>query len=54
MCEAAGACLRRITLDRRLRLLGVRVAGLVPAGTARRHASAAGERGAPYALPLFG
>ncbi len=30
--RAAGSCLRRVALERRIRLLGVRVAGLIPAG----------------------
>lgn len=52
--HAAGQCLKRVTLDRRLRLLGVRVGGLrrkedVPCpGT-----PVAAEPSAPYTLPLF-
>ena len=30
--RAAGSCLRRVALERRIRLLGVRVGGLIPAG----------------------
>jgi DNA polymerase-4 len=34
--RAAGECLRRVPLERRLRLLGVRIGGLVPATAANR------------------
>ncbi len=51
--SAAGTCLRRVALDRRLRLLGVRVAALVPASEVRRQPAAA-ESGASYELPLLG
>jgi len=45
--RAAGHCLKRVSLERRLRLLGVRVGALVPAD-----APAAAPR-LPEALPLF-
>ncbi|MEJ2176076.1 MAG: DNA polymerase IV, partial [bacterium] len=43
--RAAGACLKRVALERRLRLLGVRVGALLPA--------AASAQTAPQALTLF-
>jgi DNA polymerase-4 len=66
--RAAGQCLKRVDLSRRLRLLGVRVAGLarpgheLPAGARRRSAASAGQPPATAAagparddpeLPLF-
>ena len=47
--RTAGECLKRVTLDRRIRLLGVRVGGLAPLS------SAAAEPAAPDVppLPLF-
>ncbi|MCU0869143.1 MAG: DNA polymerase IV [Burkholderiales bacterium] len=39
--RVAGRCLKRVALDRRLRLLGVRVSNLAPAGDARPYAPAA-------------
>jgi DNA polymerase-4 len=49
----AGECLRRVRLDRRIRLLGVRAASLLP-----RHGAGALAEPAPRAygitLPLFG
>ncbi len=50
--EAAGQCLKRVNLSRRLRLLGVRVGGLVRLGRdgqplAPPRAAAAGRHGAP-------
>jgi DNA polymerase-4 len=47
--SAAGACLKRVPLDRRLRLLGVRVASLSRADAA----PTAREAEAPYTLALF-
>jgi DNA polymerase-4 len=53
---AAGQCLKRVPLERRIRLLGVRVGSLCkaselpPPGTPR---AAAREPDAPYTLPLF-
>ncbi|MBS0322052.1 MAG: DNA polymerase IV [Proteobacteria bacterium] len=44
---AAGTCLTRVEFSRRIRLLGVRATGLVPAGDAARDANV------PVALPLF-
>lgn len=49
--RAAGECLKRVPLDRRLRLLGVRVGSLLPADAI---AKAAGRKAHPYTLPLFG
>ncbi|MBI1395248.1 MAG: DNA polymerase IV [Betaproteobacteria bacterium] len=60
--RAAGTCLRRVSLDRRLRLLGVRVGTLVPAGA--EHEGATASAGHPVrpadpgdssqgTLPLF-
>jgi len=43
--RAAGLCLKRVALERRLRLLGVRVGALRPAGEAAARA--------PQVLPLF-
>ena len=40
--RAAGECLKRVPLERRIRLLGVRVGALVPADEAARMAHAAG------------
>jgi len=45
--RAAGACLKRVALERRLRLLGVRVGALLPAAAAPPAAPA------PAALSLF-
>ncbi|MCG6952457.1 MAG: DNA polymerase IV [Betaproteobacteria bacterium] len=45
--RAAGACLKRVPLERRLRLLGVRVGALLPAAAARP------AEAAPEALSLF-
>jgi DNA polymerase-4 len=45
--RAAGACLKRVPLDRKLRLLGVRVTGLTSV-----HASQAAEASAQAELPL--
>ncbi len=47
--RTAGLCLKRAPLDRRLRLLGVKVAGLVRIDSLTRDAAAA----EPAALPLF-
>ncbi|MDH5540125.1 MAG: DNA polymerase IV [Rhizobacter sp.] len=62
--RTAGACLKRVDLGRRLRLLGVRASGLIKVAdlAARRpvHTEAAtrrlrvAERAADYNLPLFG
>lgn len=49
--RAAGECLKRVPLDRKLRLLGVRVGSLLPADAI---AKAAGRKAHPYTLPLFG
>jgi DNA polymerase IV len=46
--RAAGACLKRVPLERRLRLLGVRVAALLPAAV-----QAAAATRAPETLTLF-
>ncbi|HWP17969.1 MAG TPA: DNA polymerase IV [Burkholderiaceae bacterium] len=53
--HAASQCLKRVTLDRRLRLLGVRVGSLYRKGDAppARGTPRAEEPGAPYTLPLF-
>lgn len=55
--RAAGACLKRVDLTRRLRLLGVRAGALVPVAELAEiaHASAhtAREPLASYTLPLF-
>ncbi|MCW5623965.1 MAG: DNA polymerase IV [Burkholderiales bacterium] len=48
--RAAGECLKRVPLDRRLRLLGVRVGNLLPAGSV----PAADAVMEPRSLPLFG
>ena len=45
--RAAGECLKRVALDRRIRLLGVRASGLCPAGAASN-----GAAGMQMALPL--
>ena len=42
--RAAGECLKRVPLDRRLRLLGVRIGGLSPAGTLEAVAPADAKR----------
>lgn len=47
--RAAGLCLKRVPLDRRLRLLGVRVGGLCRPGETSAQSAAA----APDTLPLF-
>ncbi|MFT4193528.1 DNA polymerase IV [Ottowia sp.] len=47
--QVAGQCLKRVPLDRRLRLLGVRVGTLMPARDLARHA----EPQAGPELPLF-
>jgi DNA polymerase-4 len=60
--RAAGECLKRVDLTRRLRLLGVRGGKLIrqaalcarPAPPAQRAAPQAAEPGAAYNLPLFG
>ncbi|MCO5101398.1 MAG: DNA polymerase IV [Burkholderiaceae bacterium] len=55
--HAAGACLKRVDLHRRLRLLGVRAANLVRDGANTRSAGGCGEVQSPYAqqhdVPLF-
>lgn len=55
--HAAGQCLKRVPLERRLRLLGVRVGSLCKASEApppRPPAGpAAGDKPVPYTLPLF-
>jgi DNA polymerase-4 len=48
--RTAGHCLRRAPLERRLRLLGVKVSGLSPMAES---ASATSEAGQPAELPLF-
>jgi len=48
--RAAGACLKRVPLERRLRLLGVRVGTLSRPGQAP---AAVREPGDPHTLPLF-
>jgi DNA polymerase-4 len=45
--QAAGECLKRVPLERRIRLLGVRATGLTPEG------AAGAAPPAPEALPLF-
>ena len=47
--QAAGQCLKRVPLERRLRLLGVRVSSLIPLAELREQP--VGET--PYTLPLF-
>ena len=49
--RAAGACLKRIVLDRRIRLLGVRVGALCPVGEVAPSLPVAPDTGT---LPLFG
>ncbi|HEY6451748.1 MAG TPA: DNA polymerase IV [Steroidobacteraceae bacterium] len=49
--RAAGQCLRRAPLDRRLRLLGVKVANLVRRDSPQAHQAAAGSL--PAAMSLF-
>ena len=49
--HAAGQCLKRVPLERRLRLLGVRVGTLSRPGEPQPDAPAAPE---PHTLPLFG
>ena len=54
--RAAGLCLKRVPLERRLRLLGVRVGSLCKASEAparEAQAPAAREEALPYTLPLF-
>ncbi|WP_047197509.1 DNA polymerase IV [Caldimonas brevitalea] len=56
--QAAGQCLKRVPLERRLRLLGVRVGTLcrrdaVPSPRPRRTAAPTEEPPAAYTLPLF-
>jgi DNA polymerase-4 len=55
--HAAGQCLKRVPLERRLRLLGVRVGSLCKASEVPpprpAAAIAAGEKPVPYTLPLF-
>jgi len=48
--KAAGECLKRVPLEKRLRLLGVRIGNLVPVSEL---ALMAGERREPYSLSLF-
>jgi len=50
---AARQCLKRITLDRRLRLIGVRVSSLTPLNAPKETRERAGEPVANYELPLF-
>jgi DNA polymerase-4 len=50
--RAAGECLKRVPLDKRLRLLGVRVGSLQSADASPDRASEREVR--PYTLPLFG
>jgi DNA polymerase-4 len=54
--QAAGQCLKRVPLERRIRLLGVRVGSLCKASEAPPPSAArvaAREQEAPYTLPLF-
>jgi len=57
--QAAGACLKRVSFDKRLRLLGVRIGNLshpgdtVPTRLARAASALATSRGGPENLPLF-
>lgn len=52
--RAAGQCLKRVPLQQRLRLLGVRVGGLSRVGEAQPTAPADAARSAdPYTTPLF-
>lgn len=48
--RAAGNCLKRVPLERRLRLLGVKLTGLVPAQQGGPGLPPSGD---PYTLPLF-
>jgi DNA polymerase-4 len=50
---AARQCLKRIPLERRLRLIGVRVSGLTPLKAPGLSAGRAGEPTVNYELPLF-
>jgi len=51
--RAAGECLKRAPLERRLRLLGVKVAGLVRQNSLQAHAAPAADADGPTAMPLF-
>jgi DNA polymerase-4 len=51
--SAARQCLKRITIDRRLRLIGIRVSGLTPLGALTASGHRAAEPDANYELPLF-
>jgi len=51
--RAAGACLKRVPLERRLRLLGVRVGSLCRPGEAAAVARVRDPAGDPHTLPLF-
>ena len=51
--RVAGDCLRRVPLDRRLRLLGVRVGSVVPLAEAMQSSAAAPPASGPGTLPLF-
>jgi len=51
--SAARQCLKRITIDRRLRLIGVRVSGLIPMAELTGSSHRAAEPHANYELPLF-
>ena len=53
LVEAARGCLKRVTFGQRLRLLGVRASGLVPAGAAGSGLSGASRAVAAATLPLF-
>jgi DNA polymerase-4 len=51
---AARQCLRRIRIDRRLRLIGIRVSTLTPQRAPSGSDAQAAEPEANYELPLFG
>ena len=51
--RAAGECLRRVPLERRLRLLGVRIGGLVPATAANLAGTGTAASGAGLNRTLF-
>ena len=51
--QVAGLCLKRVDLNRRIRLLGVRVGALIKAGTALTPVLAQEPAGTPLQTPLF-
>jgi DNA polymerase-4 len=51
--DAAGQCLKRVGLERRLRLLGVRVGSLMKLEDWQTQGLQAEEAATPYTVPLF-